>query len=216
MHRHCLICLALFSPVVSAAAPKDELAYSLGVELGQRLQQEVPGIAVADLLEGLRQGYRGEAPALSEQRMQAVLAAHERQHDAAQPQAAASEQAMAAERRFLANEKARYGVRQLPDGVLVQELRAGRGVANAQMREAKVNYIGTLADGSQFDASNSPQWFRLDAIIAGWRSVLPMMSPGARWRIVVPSAQAYGAEGAGDLIPPYAPLVFEIELLESH
>ncbi len=42
MHRHCLICLALFSPLASAAAPKDELAYSLGVELGQRLQQEVP------------------------------------------------------------------------------------------------------------------------------------------------------------------------------
>ena len=64
-----------------------------------------------------------------------------------------------------------------------------------------------------FDQSNQPQWFRLDSVIDGWRSALPQMPTGAKWRLVIPSAQAYGADGAGDLIAPYTPLVFEIELL---
>lgn len=215
MLRHSPLCLLLVPLLVNAAPPKDEFAYSLGVQLGERLQQEAPGIALSDLLEGLRQGYLGEKPTLTKERMETVLGTHDQQLQDAHAQADSSESAKAAERRFLANEKARYGVRELANGVLVSELRAGHGANNPQMREARVNYIGTLADGSQFDASSSPQWFRLDAIIPGWRTALQAMPIGARWRVVVPSAQAYGADGAGNLIPPYAPLVFEIELLES-
>lgn len=215
MLRHSPLYLLLVPVLANAAPPKDELAYSLGVQLGERLQQEVPGITIEDLLEGLRQSYRGEKTALTKERMELVLSTHDQQLQDAHPQADSSESAKAAERRFLANEKARYGVRELTNGVLVSELRAGHGASNPQLREARVNYIGTLADGSQFDASNSPQWFRLDAIIPGWRTALQAMPTGARWRVVVPSSQAYGADGAGDLIPPYAALVFEIELLES-
>jgi len=200
--------------MVSAAPPKDELAYSLGVQLGERLHQEVPGIAIGDLLEGLRQSYRGEPLALPAERMASVLSAHDQQQDASAP-ADSSDAERAAEKRFLVNEKARYGVHELPGGVLVSELKAGHGESNPQLREARVNYSGSLADGSPFDSSTAPQWFRLDAVIPGWRTALQAMPVGARWRVVVPSAQAYGADGAGDLIPPYAPLVFEIELLES-
>ena len=57
-------------------------------------------------------------------------------------------------------------------------------------------------------------WFRLGALIPGWQTALREMPAGARWRVVIPAEQAYGAEGAGDLIPPNAPLVFEVELLE--
>jgi FKBP-type peptidyl-prolyl cis-trans isomerase FklB len=77
-----------------------------------------------------------------------------------------------------------------------------------------VRYAGWLADGSLFDESQAPQWFKLDSVIAGWRTALLEMPTGAKWRLVIPSAQAYGAQGAGDLIPPHTPLVFEVELLE--
>ena len=60
-----------------------------------------------------------------------------------------------------------------------------------------MNYRGQLADGSVFDESDGPQWFRLDSVIAGWRDALQEMPVGAKWRLVIPSAQAYGAEGAG-------------------
>jgi peptidylprolyl isomerase/FKBP-type peptidyl-prolyl cis-trans isomerase FklB len=76
-----------------------------------------------------------------------------------------------------------------------------------------VRYTGRLPDGTVFDQTQQPQWFRLDSVIAGWRSALSQMPTGARWRLVIPSNQAYGTEGAGDLIAPYTPLVFDIELL---
>ena len=57
-------------------------------------------------------------------------------------------------------------------------------------------------------------WFRLAALIPGWQTAMLQMAEGARWRVVIPAAQAYGEEGAGDLIPANAPLVFEVELLE--
>ena len=78
----------------------------------------------------------------------------------------------------------------------------------------QVSYRGELADGSVFDESSTPQWFRLDSLIGGWRSALLQMPKGAHWRLVIPSDQAYGEEGAGDLIPPYAPLVFDLRLLD--
>lgn len=215
MLRLAPLCLLLAPLLASAAPPKDELAYSLGVQLGERLHQEVPGIAINDLLEGLRQSYRGEPLALPPERMATVLGAHDQEQKNSPAPTDSSNSARAAEKRFLVNEKARYGVRELPGGVLVSELKAGRGNNNPQLREARVNYSGSLADGSPFDASSSLQWFRLDAVIPGWRTALQAMPVGARWRVVVPSALAYGADGAGDLIPPYAPLVFEIELLES-
>jgi hypothetical protein len=53
-----------------------------------------------------------------------------------------------------------------------------------------------------FDQNSQPQWFSLDSVISGWRSALQQMPVGAKWRLVIPSAQAYGADGAGDLIAP--------------
>ena len=125
------------------------------------------------------------------------------------------EKAKAAEKRFLAGEKAKAGIRVLKNGVLVQELRAGSGRKPGPKDRIQVRYIGYLADGSQFDESQAAQWFRLDSVIAGWRSAVQEMPVGAQWRLVIPSAQAYGEEGAGDLIPPYSPLVFELELLDT-
>ena len=92
-------------------------------------------------------------------------------------------------------------------------MRAGSGAKPKANSKVQVRYVGRLADGSVFDQSETPQWFRLDSVISGWRVALQEMPVGAKWRLVIPSAQAYGAEGAGDLIAPYTPLVFEVELL---
>ena len=126
---------------------------------------------------------------------------------------AVSERAKRAETRFLVNEKAKAGMRELPGGILRSELHTGSGVKPKANSKVQVRYVGRLADGSVFDQSETPQWFRLDSVINGWRVALQEMPVGAKWRLVIPSKQAYGAEGAGDLIPPYAPLVFEVELL---
>ncbi|MDO9322419.1 MAG: FKBP-type peptidyl-prolyl cis-trans isomerase [Pseudomonas sp.] len=195
-----------------AASPESDhdLAYSLGVRLGERLRAEVPDLQLQALLDGLRQAYRGEPLALKSARIEQLLAEHE-ERLAATPNNA--EPAIRAETLFLVNEKAKAGIRELAGGVLLTELRPGSGAKPKASGRVQVRYVGRLADGSVFDQNEQPQWFRLDSVISGWRLALQEMPSGAKWRLVIPSAQAYGAEGAGDLVPPYAPLVFEVELL---
>jgi FKBP-type peptidyl-prolyl cis-trans isomerase FklB len=217
MSRYLFLSLSLLLPLAQAGekAPQNDtrdLAYSLGASLGERLRQEVPDLELQALVDGLKQAYQGKPLALTDERIEQVLAQHEAQVSAqsAKPQ---SEIALEKEQRFISEEKAKPGVRPLADGILLTELVPGSGAKAGANGSVQVKYVGRLPDGTVFDQSNQPQWFRLDSVIAGWRSALQQMPTGAKWRLVIPSAQAYGADGAGDLIEPYTPLVFEIELL---
>ncbi|WP_412462371.1 FKBP-type peptidyl-prolyl cis-trans isomerase [Pseudomonas sp. SC11] len=204
-----------FSAVAATptSPPNDQdLAYSLGASLGERLRQEMPDLQLDALVEGLRQAYQGQPPRIDKSRMQAILQQHEEQAAAAGAQAH-TDQLLAAEKRFMATERGRAGVHELPEGILYSELASGSGAQPKAGGRVQVRYVGKLPDGSVFDQSQQPQWFSLDSVIAGWQVALPQMKTGAKWRVVIPSAQAYGADGAGDLIAPYTPLVFEIELL---
>lgn len=205
-----LICSLL--PQAYAQDDQEDLAYSLGAKLGERLRDEIPSLPLDALLDGLAKAYRNEPLAVSPARMQSLLDAH-----ASQLLADSDEQrkSQLAEGRFLAGEKAKAGVRVLTQGVLVQERHPGSGARPTPHSRVKVSYRGFLADGSLFDQSEGAQWFTLASVIDGWRIALTQMPVGASWRIVIPSAQAYGAQGAGDLIGPFAPLVFELQLLES-
>lgn len=197
-------------PMLAVADTDDQdLAYSLGASLGERLRQEMPGLQLDALVEGLRQSYQEQPLKLSQARMQALLDQHQPQQDAA-PQAPE-----AAEIRFMTNERARAGVHELMKGVLYSELQAGNGPQPKAGAKVLVNYVGRLPSGEVFDQSREPQWFSLDSVIEGWQMALPQMHVGAKWRLVIPSALAYGADGAGDLIAPNTPLVFEIQLLQT-
>ena len=202
------------SPPKTTDQNQHDLAYSLGASLGERLRQEVPDLQVQALIDGLKQAYQGKPLALDNARIEQLLAQHEAQSEA-DAQAPHSEKALAAEQQFLAKEKAANGVRELADGILLTELTPGSGAKPLATDEVQVKYVGRLPDGTVFDQSAQPQWFRLDSVISGWTSALQQMPTGAKWRLVIPSAQAYGADGAGELIAPYTPLVFEIELLAT-
>lgn len=216
MSRYLFLSLCVFFSVAQAAektAANDthDLAYSLGASLGERLRQEVPDLQLQALLEGLQQAYQGKPLALRDERIEQILAEHEARVAMQSPEPQ-SELALENERRFLVEEKAKPGVRELADGILLTELAPGTGAKAGPNGKVQVLYIGRLPDGSVFDQNSQPQWFSLDSVITGWRSALQNMPVGAKWRLVIPSAQAYGAEGAGDLIAPFTPLVFEVEL----
>lgn len=200
------------SPVKNTDQNQHDLAYSLGASLGERLRQEVPDLQIQALVEGLKQAYQGKPLALDNARIEQILAQHEAQSEA-DAQAPQSEKALAAEQQFLSKEKTAKGVRELADGILLTELTPGTGDKPKASDQVQVKYVGRLPDGTVFDQSAQPQWFRLDSVISGWSNALQQMPVGAKWRLVIPSSQAYGADGAGELIPPYTPLVFEIELL---
>jgi len=216
MSRYLFLSLCVFFSAVQAAEKTNEndahdLAYSLGASLGERLRQEVPDLQLKALVEGLQQAYQGKPLALKDERIEQILNEHEAQV-ALQPAMPQIEAALEKERRFLAEEKAKPGVRELADGILLTELAPGNGAKAGPNGKVQVLYIGRLPDGTVFDQNTQPQWFSLDSVISGWRSALQNMPVGAKWRLVIPSAQAYGADGAGDLIEPFTPLVFEVEL----
>jgi peptidylprolyl isomerase/FKBP-type peptidyl-prolyl cis-trans isomerase FklB len=216
MSRYLFLSLCVIFSVANAAEKNQEkeahdLAYSLGASLGERLRQEVPDLQIQALVDGLQQAYQGKPLALKDEQIERILAEHEARA-ATQSAAPESELALEKEQRFLSEEKARHGVRELANSILLTELAPGTGAKAGPNGKVQVLYVGRLPDGTVFDQNSQPQWFSLDSVISGWRSALQDMPVGAKWRLVIPSAQAYGADGAGDLIAPYTPLVFEVEL----
>ena len=101
-------------------------------------------------------------------------------------------------------------------GLVYQSLKEGSGTSPAATDVVKVHYRGTLADGKEFDSSykrGEPTEFPLNRVIACWTEGVQLMKPGGKARLTCPPAIAYGASGAGGVIPPNATLRFEIELL---
>jgi FKBP-type peptidyl-prolyl cis-trans isomerase FkpA len=101
-------------------------------------------------------------------------------------------------------------------GLVYQSLKEGSGASPGASDVVKVNYRGTLADGKEFDSSykrGEPAEFPLNRVIPCWTEGVQMMKPGGKARLTCPPSIAYGARGAGGVIPPNATLQFEIELL---
>lgn len=117
---------------------------------------------------------------------------------------------------FLAQNKTKEGVTELPGGIQYQVLTEGAGPRPSAAGTVKAHYRGALLDGKEFDSSfkrNQPFTARLTQLIKGWQQVLPLMPVGSTWRLWIPSDLAYGDYGTGG-IPGGATLVFDIELLE--
>jgi FKBP-type peptidyl-prolyl cis-trans isomerase len=82
--------------------------------------------------------------------------------------------------------------------------------------KVKVNYKGTLIDGTEFDSSykrGEPAVFQADKVIAGWTEALQLMKEGSKLEVFIPSNLAYGERGGGPVIGPNSALIFEIELI---
>ncbi len=119
-------------------------------------------------------------------------------------------------RKFLADNLKRSGVDTLTDGIQYEIIKAGTGAKPAVTDVVKVHYRGTLIDGTEFDSSyarNEPAEFPLNRVIPGWTKSLKEMPVGSKWKIYIPSEQAYGQRGGGS-IGPNETLIFEVELLE--
>jgi FKBP-type peptidyl-prolyl cis-trans isomerase FkpA len=104
-----------------------------------------------------------------------------------------------------------------PSGLVYKSVREGTGKSPGPTDSVKVNYRGTFPDGREFDSSysrNEPAVFPLDHVIKCWTEAVQRMKPGGKAQLVCPPQIAYGARGAGGVIPPNATLNFEVELLE--
>ena len=95
-------------------------------------------------------------------------------------------------------------------------IKEGNGAVPTDSSKVKVNYKGTLIDGTQFDSSydrKEPTTFRANQVIKGWTEALTMMPVGSKWELYIPQDLAYGARESGGQIKPFSTLIFEVELL---
>lgn len=117
--------------------------------------------------------------------------------------------------KFLAENKTKEGVKTTPSGLQYKVITEGKGEIPADTCKVKVNYKGTLIDGTEFDSTytrNEPATFRANNVIKGWTEALTMMPVGSKWELYVPQELAYGAREQGQ-IKPFSTLIFEVELL---
>jgi FKBP-type peptidyl-prolyl cis-trans isomerase FklB len=117
---------------------------------------------------------------------------------------------------FLNANKTKPGVVTLPDGLQYQVIKEGAGVPPKATDTVKVNYEGTLINGTVFDSSykrGQPISFPVNGVIPGWVEALQLMKPGAVWMLYIPSELAYGTTGAPPAIGPNETLIFKVELL---
>jgi FKBP-type peptidyl-prolyl cis-trans isomerase FkpA len=117
---------------------------------------------------------------------------------------------------FLVEYSQRPGVKVTRSGLQYEVMQEGTGSKPTASDTVRVHYQGTLTNGSVFDSSyyrGEPIEFPLNGVISGWTEGLQLMSVGSVYRLIVPSNLGYGAQGTPS-IPPYATLIFEIELLD--
>ena len=121
----------------------------------------------------------------------------------------------AAGEKFLAENKAKEGVKTTESGLQYKVITEGKGEIPADTCKVKVNYKGTLIDGTEFDSSykrNEPATFRANQVIKGWTEALTMMPEGSKWELYIPQELAYGSRESGQ-IKPFSTLIFEVELV---
>ena len=130
---------------------------------------------------------------------------------------AKSKEAIAEGKAFLEANATRPEVTTLKSGLQYEIMKAGEGPKPKATDKVRCHYQGTLIDGTVFDSSvrrGQPADFPVNGVIAGWVEALQLMPVGSKWKLYIPYNLAYGPRGAGGAIPPYATLIFEIELIE--
>ena len=191
----------------------DKFSYGLGMGIGQNLlSMGVKNIDVEDFVKALKDVLTGAKTEISHSEAQQVVNEHFRQlAEEAYAQNKASGEA------FLAENAKKEGVTVLPSGLQYEVIAAGSGKKPSATDRVQCHYEGTLIDGTVFDSSikrGEPAVFGVNQVIKGWVEALQLMQEGAKWRLYIPYDMAYGEHGAGEMIPPYSALVFDVELIK--
>lgn len=119
-------------------------------------------------------------------------------------------------RGFLESNKTKEGVQVTESGLQYKVLTKGNGKMPTAESNVTVHYRGKLIDGTEFDSSykrNEPATFNLGQVIQGWTEALQLMHEGDKLELYIPYELGYGERGAGGDIPPFATLIFEVELI---
>lgn len=158
-------------------------------------------------------------PQVADQEAQMIVTEFFQQQEAKQRAAAAEKYKENKDKgeAWLADKALEEGVVSLPSGLMYQVLNEGNGKKPTAEDTVECHYEGRLIDGTVFDSSykrGESATFPLNGVIAGWTEGVQLMSEGAKYRFFIPYQLAYGERGAGAAIPPFAALVFDVELIK--
>ena len=197
----------------------DQLSYALGLGIGhQLLQMNAEGLNIDDFAQAIKDVMTGGELKMKEAEAQQMVQQFFAEQEALQ-QAANAEKGKAAKtegEQFLAENAKKEGVKTTASGLQYRVLRDGNGKQPKATDQVECHYEGTLIDGTKFDSSydrGQTATFPLNQVIAGWTEGLQLMHEGAKYRFFIPYQLAYGERGAGASIPPYAALIFDVELV---
>ena len=191
----------------------ENLSYALGMVIGHNLKgMGVKNLNATQFAQAVTDVLEGHATLLDDAEAQRTVSEFLQRQQAEAGKAVREEG-----ERYLAENAQKEGVTVLPSGLQYVVLTEGTGAKPKATDRVKCHYEGRLTDGTVFDSSyrrGEPAVFPLNGVIAGWTEGVQLMAEGAKYRFFIPYHLAYGERGAGQSIPPYAALVFDVELIE--
>lgn len=198
----------------------DKLSYALGHNIGHQLLEMglETSLNIDDFAAAISDLFNGRESKLSRSEAQDILNKFFAEMEALQ-QAEAAEKGKAAKsdgEKFLAENGKRSGVVTTASGLQYEVISEGNGPRPKASDTVRCHYEGTLIDGTVFDSSymrNQPAEFGLRQVIAGWTEGVQLMKVGSKYKFYIPYNLGYGEHGAGNAIPPFAALIFTVELL---
>lgn len=202
----------------SLKTPVERTSYALGLDVGSSLRRLPVALNLDAFVQGFRDINEDRQPQLSREEFAAVMGEFKQhlQEQGQKVQGEAGGKNQAASDDFLAGNKVRPGVMTTDSGLQYEIVAKGVGTSPSTTDVVTVHYTGTLIDGTVFDSSverGEPVKFPVDGVIPGWTEALQLMKVGAKYRLFIPPALAYGERGAGQDIGPNQALVFDVELL---
>lgn len=191
----------------------EKLSYALGMVIGHNLKNmSVNEINAADFAAAVSDVLAGNTTKIDDAEAQQIVNTFLQKQQEEMGKAVREDG-----ERFLAENAKKEGVMVLPSGLQYTVIKEGNGAKPLATDRVKCHYEGTLPNGTIFDSSykrGEPAVFPLNGVIAGWTEGVQLMNEGAKYRFFIPYHLAYGERGAGQAIPPYAALVFDVELIE--
>ena len=198
----------------------DKLSYALGLGIGRQLaQMGANDLSIDDFAAAIKDVVAGNELKMSNHEAQNIVQDYFAKQEQ-KIQAEMAEKGKAAKEageKYLAENAKKEGVVTTKSGLQYQVLKEGNGRKPKATDSVKCHYEGFLIDGTLFDSSvqrGEPATFGLQQVIAGWTEGLQLMQEGAKYRFFIPYLLGYGESGAGQTIPPFSPLIFDVELIE--
>jgi FKBP-type peptidyl-prolyl cis-trans isomerase len=207
--------------VVQLKTPKEiepndtlsKVSYGLGTLVASNLKmQGGDSLQVAFLLKGIEDVFLNKKLKMEQQEALPIVQSYMQQAGEKRMNKVKADNAA-----FLEANKTNEGVKTTASGLQYKVIQTGKGKAPLATDKVTVHYTGKLIDGSVFDSSverNDPVTFEVNGVIPGWTEALQLMHEGDKWILYLPQDIAYGERGAGEQIPPYSTLIFEVELIK--